>query len=352
MNHIYIHIPFCLKKCAYCNFYSITDSSLLDSFINSLLKEIEYYAEFYGSHKIKTIYLGGGTPSILSPEQISKIYKHLNTYFEIDYSCEFTIEANPETIDITKLAEFRNEGINRISIGVQSFNDSYLKYLGRIHSSKTAARAIKEATKIFDNVSIDLIYGIPGQSLANISEDLQKAIDFSPQHISCYELTFEEETPLYKDKSRRDNDEGSAYNAVKNQLKSSGYLQYEISNYSLPGFECRHNLAYWSDRSYLGLGPSANSYDREQMTRWANRASIQDYISDNNIEFTEDAQEIDKLIMGLRKTNGMKLQSIPKQYQKKVDQLIKNDLLKFTNGNVAYTNKGVLISNRILMELI
>jgi len=350
MQSIYIHIPFCIKKCAYCSFNSLTDLTLIDKYIISLCNEIKNQSSSYKNELIKTIYIGGGTPTLLSPLHISAIITQLNKYFNISKDLEFSIEANPESINQNNMIEYRNLGINRISIGIQSFNDSELKYLGRIHTAKKAREALDAASNVFENINLDLIISIPKQTKNDVRKNITEALSFSPKHISCYELTYEQGTQLYNDALRFE-DNGELYLFAQEKLISSGFNQYEISNYSKNGFECLHNLTYWSDESYLGLGLSAHSYDKTKSLRSANTDIMKDYLNENYIGFREPACEIDKFIMGLRKINGIPEKSISKDYKQTIESLIKKDILCKKNDRIAYTKKGLLLSNQVLLEL-
>lgn len=350
MHHFYIHIPFCVKKCNYCSFYSTTDLSLIDKYTAAIIEEIENYSSIYKETTIETIYIGGGTPSLLPTKNLAKIYDHLQTKWTISKKVEFSIEVNPETVTRENLTEYNKIGINRISVGVQSFNDDELKYLGRIHNSEKAKEALDLAADIFENMSMDLIYGLPDQQKAAVEKNIKEVLKFSPNHISHYELTFEEGTPLYNNDQMK-NDDPSLYNHSQILLKNAGLHQYEISNYAIPGYECRHNLAYWSDKSYTGLGPSAHSYDRDKKIRWANKPSIEAYFSDDKKDFVEDAQDIDKIIMGLRMTDGIDKELIANKYQSKIDKLIKDGHLKKNNNKIAFTEKSTLLANQILLKI-
>lgn len=338
MHSIYIHIPFCLKKCGYCDFFSITDQSLLDKYVESLIAEIDSWKEYRGS-LIKTLYFGGGTPSLLSPEQLQLIVDKLKNSFIFDKDIEFTLEVNPETFEKEKFVEFKNIGVNRISVGVQSFDDQELKLLGRIHNSKKAKEAITGIGSIFENTSIDLMYGLKDQNVEQVISNLEQAVELKPKHISFYELTpvLSERIDLYK--------------TGKEALESNSYKQYEISNYALPGFESRHNLAYWSDESYLGLGAAAHSYDRTKHLRWNNTSDLQKYFNKEFIENREAAKPIDAILMGLRKNAGMP-KSYFKGFENKLAELKNNELLFEHNNTIALTEKGRLVMNQILLEFL
>lgn len=350
MKHLYLHIPFCLKKCAYCDFCSFTDLDLIPSYIDVLLNEIESYRADYCHSEVETIYFGGGTPSILEPFQVEKILEKIKKIFIIKDSAEITIEANPETISREKIEAYRSLGINRISLGVQSFRDSELKYLGRIHDVSKVREVIVDISSIFKNWSLDLIYNLPKQTKKNVEESILKAISYEPRHISCYELTFEEGTNLYRDKDQvRDSRE--FYSLPKDILEANGYVQYEISNYAKLGFECKHNLAYWSDRSYLGLGLSAHSYDKGLRKRWSNVVNMSSYLNATFERIEEVAKEIDNLIMGLRKNKGIEFDSISPEFKQRIVK-IPSELIEIDGKYVKLTQKGMLFSNQVFLRLI
>lgn len=351
MHHIYIHIPFCLKKCRYCSFYSVEKKDAAEPFMKALLAEVRDCGDIYGGTEIETIFFGGGTPSIISSDDIAAIIEKIREHWMISKNAEVTLEINPETVDDEKLRRFKDAGVNRASIGIQSFDDDELKYLGRIHDSQKAKEALKSAVDIFDNVSCDLMFGLPHQTREGISKNIRTAAEFRPQHISCYELTFEEGTEIFRDKNKIDTDDPSLYLHAKELLEKSGYRQYEISNYSLQGHECRHNVAYWSNKSYLGLGPSAHSYDSDKKIRWANKSDVKEYLGAERISFTEKAEDIDLMIMGLRQTAGMPTSSIPEQYRKAIFRLTADGLLKEDGGQIALTAKGALLANNVLLKI-
>ncbi|MBU4484684.1 radical SAM family heme chaperone HemW [bacterium] len=352
MNHIYIHIPFCLQKCLYCSFTSLTDHSKIETYLDALHREIDFSSKKYPKTKVKTIYIGGGTPGILDPKQISIILDKLNLHFNICDGAEITLETNPEVADKSKLLEFRKAGINRISLGIQSFSDKNLQALGRVHTASKAVKAIKNVASVFGNYNIDMIYALPNQCEYDLMEDLNKALQFKPPHISCYELTYEEGTPLYKQLDKKNESGRELYYFTQDVLAVSGYNQYEISNYAKPGFECKHNLAYWSNKSYLGVGLSAHSFDKDFKLRWGNTKDINAYLDGDLIDFSEPAQDIDLMIMGLRKTSGIPIDEIPQGYHETICKLINDGLLQRSTHTVSYTQKGRILENQVLMEFL
>ena len=265
MSGIYIHIPFCRRKCSYCDFYLISNLNIVDRFVSNLLKEIEISSVSYRKEKFNTIFFGGGTPSILSADKLGIIISSLKNYFNISENPEVTIEANPEDFADTDFNEYRAAGINRFSFGVQSFNNDELKFLTREHSAGHAEKIIRECLKIFDNVSIDLIYSLPNQKKDNLINSLKKVIELNVPHVSAYTLIFEEQTKLYNlfrknlVTQNEDSLEAELYSLVTGFLTSRGFNHYEVSNYAKPGYQSKHNLKYWSYENYVGFGPSAHS---------------------------------------------------------------------------------------------
>lgn len=257
---LYIHIPFCKEKCLYCDFYSVQYSeSLADSYIPVILKELQGLGQDFTS-----IYIGGGTPSILSRDLLDKLLSGLKKILKPDM--EVTIEANPESVDSEKLKLFLDKGINRISIGVQSFDDKKLNSLGRIHDVVEAIEAIGLSKKLgFKNISIDIIFGVGGEDLKAWQDELKKAAGFDIQHISCYSLSYEKDTPLFKMREKKhiasmEEDAAEMYSYAISYLPKAGFRHYEVSNFSKPDFKCSHNLNYWDNNYYIGIGPSAVSY--------------------------------------------------------------------------------------------
>ena len=320
---IYIHIPFCIKKCPYCDFYSITDQSLKQPFVEALIQEMQMVS----SHPLvcDTLYFGGGTPSVLKAKNIEHIIENAYRLFNFLHDTEITIEVNPGTVTSEKLKGYQSVGINRINIGVQSFNDEILDFLGRIHSSNDADLTIRGARKAgFDNIGIDLIYGIPGQTKKTWLSDLRKAVEFESEHLSCYMLTYEKGTPL--DRERRQGKfkpvAGSLlaelFETTMEYLTAHGYVQYEISNFAKNASRIsRHNFKYWSFSPYLGFGPSAHSFIEPR--RYWNCRSVKKYIE--NIKegrvpieekelLSKEQRMMEMVYLGLRKTDGIDIDAI------------------------------------------
>ncbi|MBP3815835.1 MAG: radical SAM family heme chaperone HemW [Firmicutes bacterium] len=278
---IYIHVPFCIRKCPYCGFYSMPIGrgeedengrytiSDIQVYKDKIIRDIKGFGAIYSlGRKVNSIFFGGGTPTVLKGEDLTEILSQIYLSFDVLTDCEITLEANPGSqMDETKLRELLRAGFNRISIGVQSFNDNVLSTLGRIHNSAEAEAAFKAARQAgFENINLDLMFGIPGQTMKQWEDTLRKTISLNPEHISFYSLQLEEGTPYFKlfEEGKitelSDDLDRAMYHGAINMLKSAGYKHYEISNASKPGFECRHNLKYWTLEEYLGIGPSASSY--------------------------------------------------------------------------------------------
>ena len=371
MNSIYIHIPFCLKKCLYCDFLSVP--YLEDSAhccIDTIVKEASC---IHKDMLFDTLYIGGGTPTVLHKELVDELLKGVFSIARFKKGYEATIEANPETVDSEKLDNLIFRGINRISLGVQSFKDHELFELGRIHSSSKAKEAFNKARKAgFQNINIDLIFGIPGQTLASWIETLSEAVAIGPTHISTYCLTVEFETLLYTkvkqgQTSLTDDEELlQMYEAAINLLESYGFVHYEISNFALPGFACRHNMNYWNRGTYYGLGPSAHSFVKNQ--RFHNTKDILKYIRDGKVGiFCPEALEVitdkealhETIFLGLRKSEGINTKNVKKQYgidfnkryEEQIAELLEAELIEMTGTHIRLTRKGLFLSNEVFLRL-
>lgn len=368
----YIHIPFCIQKCIYCDFYSITDLSLKEAFLEALASEILSTKSFL---KFDSLYIGGGTPSVLSPEQISRIMGIMYNQFDFCDSSEITIEINPGTITPEKLKGYREAGVNRINIGVQSFKDINLKWLGRIHSSHDSRDAILWSKKAgFAKIGMDLIYGLPGQSMEMWLEDLRNTISFDPEHISCYMLTYEKGTPLERlchEKKYLKPDDGKVcemFLSTISELSHSGYSLYEISNFSKKSHDSilvnrsRHNQKYWTDVPYLGFGPGAHSYISP--VRYRNHSDISEYIRDLNtgklpVEEKEilslEQKLVEMIFLGLRTSDGISIRKFEETSEKAFGKLFGDileapefkDLMDFSHERLALTPEGMILLDSI-----
>lgn len=353
MPGLYIHIPFCEKKCAYCAFFSVSKPwKKKTPFFQALEKEIRNLpADFLP----ESIFVGGGTPT--APD-----FQTLETFFPIlgkFGAAEFSVEANPGTVDEQKLSLLKRCGVNRLSIGVQSFDFQCLETLGRIHSGDEAAAAFRQARAAgFGNISIDLMFGIPGQTLAMLDADLDRALELGPEHLSIYNLMFEEGTPLTdRDPPRLDEElEREMYDHIRTRLQRAGFVHYEISNFAKPGFECRHNLLYWTGGEYIGCGPSAHSH--RNGTRWANAADLDDYCANGpRREFEEtlepDTKERETLVMSLRLLSGVEVSSDFFERQRSCFQRLENEgLLKIEGRRMRLSDEALFISDSVFCELV
>lgn len=289
MTSLYVHIPFCERKCLYCDFYSVEDAELMEDFLGALTREISLRRTGIGQVTFETLFFGGGTPSLLAPRQLESILSRLHAAFRIAPNAEVTLETNPGTVTEEKLRAYRALGVNRLSIGIQSFHDSELRTLGRIHDRAEALHAIDLARSAgFDNLGLDLIYSIPDQTLSAWEDSLTSATRLAPQHIAAYSLIVEEQTPMARRVASGEvrvnppDLEARMYERTMERLDACGYQHYEVSNYALPGFHSRHNSACWSHENYLGFGPSAHSFwkadDGKRGRRWWNVSDLPGYL--------------------------------------------------------------------------
>ncbi len=368
MAGIYLHIPFCERKCIYCDFYSETNHKDHSVFVKFLLKEIELYSDYHNLEEIQTIYFGGGTPSLLHPSQISEIINAIQKLFKVNQLAEITLEVNPGTVDLEKLKGIKAAGVNRLSIGVQSFNEDDLKFLSRIHSVADGMRCISDAKQAgFDNIGIDLIYALPTQTIESLLYNLQIAIDAKVNHISAYSLIVEEGTPLHqlvKNKKIQTVDEAvetQMMDLTIDELKSAGFEHYEISNFAKPGYFSKHNTNYWNHSNYLGFGPAAHSFWKNK--RWWNIDTIFSYYSrlENNMLPISETENLnteqlinEKFMLGLR-SKGVDFRMLNKefnydyklQFENLIHKLTSNQLASFENDHLQLTKSGIMIADEI-----
>ena len=347
---LYIHVPFCVRKCRYCDFYSVTDLSLTDLYTAAVIRNIKAYG-----YSFDTVYFGGGTPSLLAPKQISAILSAA----EIAPNAEISMECNPNSVTENYLREVRNAGVNRLSFGVQSFEDNELKMLGRLHDSAQAVAAIETAKKVgFDNISADLMLAVSGQTFDSLRRSLDAVARLPLTHISAYMLKVEEGTPLAADedllaKIPDEDDTADMYLEAVRKLAETGFEQYEISNFARVGFECMHNLKYWRCEEYLGIGPAAHSFI--DGTRFACPKDLDSFISSEiqeTIALDEGGSAEEKAMLALRLVKeGLSLAEYP-EAEKRGEILIKSGLLKKEKGTLRLTPEGCLVSNQIICRLI
>ena len=373
MAGIYIHIPFCKQRCSYCAFYSTTLYNIREQYVDALCREITLRKDYAGGASIETIYFGGGTPSTLTMEQLQKICGTIHSTHSVSPTAEVTIECNPDDLTPDFLAQLKQLPFNRISMGAQSFNDTQLKRLGRRHNAQKAREAVHNAREAgYDNISIDLIFALPGSTITEWKHDLDSAIALHPDHLSAYNLTYEEGTPLHRALERGDFAELSEeenvgqFQMLITKLKEAGYRHYEISNFALPGRESRHNSSYWNDTPYIGCGAAAHSYNGT--SRQWNIADIREYIKgvENGIpnfeieELTEEERYNDTILTRLRTAKGIPLEWMKEKFNDRLNrylqQMAEKEIalgnLKEEDGHLSLTEKGIFISDAVIRELI
>ena len=367
---LYIHIPFCLSKCGYCSFYSVTATHLIDVTVNAIIQEMGLYRDFF--FFFDTIYIGGGTPSLLSIRQMDSILKSANKNFDISRRAEITMEVNPGDVSLEYFQDLKRLGINRLNIGIQSFDDQILKFLGRRHSAKEAVAAISAARKAgFKNIGIDLIYGIWGQDIKSWEKTLQKALSFKPAHLSCYQLSLDDKTPLYK-RYQQDGlkmpSEGEAldfFMTTSRVLTEAGYIHYEVSNFAQrDSRKSKHNAKYWRHAPYLGMGPAAHSFDGEN--RWWNTTDLDAYLKaayegKNPVKksecLTQTQLALEALFLGMRTKDGIDLEQYKTCYgsdlltekNRTINDLIKNELVELKNGRLCPTLAGMAVADSLAL---
>tara|TARA_Y100001970_G_scaffold50742_1_gene64212 strand:- start:21159 stop:22286 length:1128 start_codon:yes stop_codon:yes gene_type:complete len=368
---LYIHIPFCKVKCIYCDFYSITKKeNQIPLFTKCLLKEIDKYKQYAKKWEFNTIFFGGGTPSILPAKYLERILQKLHDTFDTSNVEEITLEANPGEASLQHLKDIKNLGINRLSMGFQSFDDKILKTLGRLHKSEDCFKTFNNARKAgFDNINTDMIFNIPNLSVEEWLQDLNKLIELQPEHISAYSLTVEPSTKLFNLVKREkllmplEKTDIEQFLLTENILKKNNYNHYEISNYSKKNMECKHNLHYWNLSPYLSFGPSAHSYDLKK--RWWNIRSLDEYIKliSNNktpiegseiLSRTENYNEI--ILNGLRLSDGIQISDLM-EYDDLINKHTLNkinkkwDCISISDKNIKLINNGFLFVDEITKDL-
>ena len=375
---LYIHIPFCLGKCPYCDFYSITDLSLQPAFLDALASEMNMIREL--DQVFDTLYIGGGTPSVLNINSIDNIIKTAHECFNILSDAEITLEVNPGTATPEQLKGYRRAGVNRINIGVQSFNSANLDFLARIHSAKDARMAVKWAHRAgYENIGLDLIYGIPDQTKSSWLKDLCSALEFNPQHLSCYMLSFEPDTPMHKDLQHRifnplpEHRVCELFETTRSYLNANGYVQYETSNFAREVIDAsgiksaqsnlsRHNVKYWNFSTYIGLGPSAHSFIEPQ--RFWNHSDVKKYIQELSMSklprsgkesLSREQLMIEAVYLGLRQSKGIGVDEFDEKFgvnfeamhAETIADLVKKGLMEFSKNRCSLTPKGMLYLDSI-----
>jgi oxygen-independent coproporphyrinogen-3 oxidase len=365
-SYLYIHVPFCVKKCLYCDFISFPfDDSSAGNYLEALIKEITIRST--RAEELETIYVGGGTPSLMPERFLGDLFLCLHDSFTFSHHSEITIEANPGTLCKEKLALFHSSGVNRISLGAQSFQDGELKALGRIHTAQQAATSLKLARGAgFENISLDLMYGVPGQTCDTWKDTLRRAVELGPTHISAYELTPEKGTPLVGLLEKRtmelpdEEDVLAMYDYAIDYLSARGYEQYEISNFSLSGYRCRHNLNYWNRGEYLAAGAGAHSFSAGIRSR--NTARLSTYIErlragtlpeEESLQITRFDEMRERLFLGLRKTEGIPVPDSEEgsDLLAAAGELIEKGYLNLADNRLRLTRKGIVLSNTVIVSL-
>jgi oxygen-independent coproporphyrinogen III oxidase len=368
---IYLHIPFCKQACTYCNFHFSTSLRYKDELVKALATEAAREKEFLAGEALDTIYFGGGTPSILEIADLELLLTTIRKDYSITPGVEITLEANADDISTEKLRAWRDLGINRLSIGVQSFFEEELRWMNRAHNAEQAINNLELARKEFDNITIDLIYGSPLLTDEMWKQNVETAIEMDIPHLSCYALTVEEKTPLHKlintSKVADVDDEKQArqFLLLMEWLREKGYEHYEVSNFAKPGFRSRHNSSYWKGQKYLGLGPSAHSYNGSER-RWnlANNnvylKSINEGTSQRELELLTPAQKLNEFVMiSLRTMEGIDLDQLQEQFgvderrriETEVEKYVKHQLVQYDHPFVRLTDEGMLRADGIASEL-
>lgn len=382
---LYLHIPFCRSKCSYCDFYSMPCAErqearkLMQSYTDALLLHMEDYAGAASHHAVDTVFIGGGTPTVLPVSMLRILLDQVDRCFNLTENAEITIEANPETVSRSSLRSLRRAGVNRLSMGLQSADDSELRLLGRIHDSNGFGAAFADARAAgIGNINIDLMYGIPGQTPESLRRTLEYAVALDPEHISLYGLKIEENTPFGRQREALEpylpdeDTELEMYLDAIDFLASSGFIQYEISNFAREGYACRHNLKYWRCEEYLGLGPAAHSYLGG--VRFAYTRNFSDYIKaleepDKGVIILSERSRIDEderageyIMLGLRLTEGVDMGSFAERFgfdftaadnvRRKLHMYVENGFMTADAGRLALTPKGMFVSNYIISSLI
>lgn len=382
---LYIHIPFCKQKCSYCDFCSYANKeSFIKRYIQCVLKEI---IEVGNNNKIdfengkddlflvKTIYIGGGTPSLIDSKYIVQIIEDIKLNFEIDEKAEITIEVNPGTVTLEKLEDYNKVGINRLSIGLQSTHEHLLKEIGRIHTYLDFLDTFRFAREAgFENINVDLMIGLPNQTLAEVQDSIEEIVSMEPEHISVYSLILEENTPLFKKVEEglelpNEDLERKMYWAVKQTLEQNNYIHYEISNFAKKGYESKHNLDCWNQKEYIGFGIAAHSYTNG--IRYSNIENIEQYIknydedkTEENLVFHEkqdmEAMQKEYMLLGLRKIDGVSIQEFKIKfvanpvflYHSELEKLVNEELLEIDGDQIKLTNKGLELANIVWEEFV
>lgn len=372
MAGIYIHIPFCKRACHYCDFHFSTNQSLKEELVRCITLELSYQKNYLQGEEIETIYLGGGTPSLLSRQELDLIFNSIYKHCSVGKQPEITLEANPDDLSIEKIITLKDTGINRVSLGIQSFDDAVLKFLNRVHTSQDALSCITDLRENgISNLSIDLIHSIPGQDDTVLLQNLEKAISLKPQHVSVYSLTIEEKTVFGKWASRgqlkavEENISAGQFELVMDILMGNDYQHYEISNFCLPGFASKHNSSYWHQQKYLGLGPSAHSFDGEsRQFNIRNNHLYMKSLGEGKVPFEKETLTLENKIneyifTSLRTSKGCNVSYLKSRYDYDlarinsayIQLLLAEDLITFSTDTLTLTRQGKLLADKIASDL-
>lgn len=377
---LYIHIPFCVKKCAYCDFLSApADADTRKKYLERLIGEMKHVQADYSDHSVSSVFVGGGTPTIYEGEALGQLMEAVYEHFHIEENAEITMECNPGTLTLEKAQLLRKAGVNRLSLGLQSANNEELKLLGRIHTFEEFLESFQIAREAgFSNINVDLMSALPGQTQISWADTLQKVTALNPEHISAYSLIIEEGTPFFEQYSEdcrarergedprwlpSEDAERAMYAYTVEYLKNRGYFRYEISNYAKPGFECRHNQGYWTREEYLGLGLGAASFVDQR--RFSNTGNLRSYLEDpfghdQEEVLTEAAQMEEFMFLGLRRMEGVSRQRFREEFYAELDEvfgsvldrLIQQKLLTEQKERIFLTPKGIDVSNWVLSHFL
>ena len=375
MLGLYVHIPFCVSKCKYCDFNSYKlDVDKKRKYLKALQKEMEFYKEEVKSNEIDTIFIGGGTPSILNENEIEFLFENIKSNFNVKKDAEITMECNPGTLTIDKLKTMKKCGVNRLSMGLQAVQNHHLDYIGRIHTYEEFEKNYNQAKEVgFENINVDLMYALPNQSEKDWMESLEKIVKLNPSHISAYSLILEEGTELFNMYERKEfklldeDTDIKMYEYTIDYLKANGYNQYEISNYAKKGYECKHNILYWKCKNYVGLGASASGFLNK--TRYNNVCDLDEYENiicsgkkpldwEEKLSIKDEIEE--NIFLGLRMNEGINFEDFlkkynfdfKKEYKNEISKLKKSDLIHVDDKSMALTQKGREISNSVFIEFI
>ena len=372
MAGIYIHIPFCKRRCIYCDFFSTTQSEKKSAYVRAVCRELEMRKDYLEGEDIETIYLGGGTPSQLFREELEEIFNHIYKVYPVREDAEITLEANPDDLTPEYVAMLRQLPINRISMGIQTFQEETLNLLHRRHTATQAIEAFRRCREAgFQNISIDLMYGLPGETLETWKEDLQQAIALRPEHISAYHLIYEEDTVLWKLREQHQVEEAdedlsvSLFSTLIEQLSEAGYQHYEISNFCLPGLHSRHNSSYWTGKKYLGCGPSAHSFNG--VSRQWTVASLDDYlkgVEGGQLDYEVEELDLytrynDFVLTSIRTCWGMPLSTLRSDFGEELYRYclrmakphLDQGVLEKSEDVLKLTRKGIFVSDGIMSDL-